>query len=230
MRKTMLANSFALVLSASLALSVLPALANDQPYRFVSEYVRELGAIEELRETADKEQTEATNKMVACVGNSERFQLELSSFERALRDFSFDPPFETLVPNIVHFYGFEIDTWRKLGEACSALLAGEKRGVDYAKVATEVPKLRAQLEYVEKSLFQATPLVFAVLLDQRSDTQNHVNHLTIGTHERDRLVASLRLHFDKKLQEKNPNYTVSSAGVLKHYLSEAGYKCADEPW
>lgn len=226
MRETIFA-SFALLLAA---LPVARAHADNQAFRFVSEYFRELGAIEDVRDNANREQSEASNKMIACVGNSERFQLELSSFVAALNDYSFGAPFEKLVPSIADFYRFEIDIWRKLGAACSQFLAGEKPGVDYGSLAADVPKLRAQLEYVDKSLFQSTPLVFAVLLDQRPDSHNHVNHLVITTEERNQLVATLQQHFGNKLQEQNKNYTVGSAAVLKHYLVEAGYKCADEPW
>jgi hypothetical protein len=179
---------------------------------------------------AKKEEAESSNKLVSCVGNSERFVLEIGTNIHGLKGYSFKEPFEALVPSIVKFYEFQKITWQQLGDGCSALLAGQKPGIDYGQLAAEVPKLRAQLEFIDKSLFETTVLVFATLLDQRPDAQNHISHITITTTQRDTLVSSLKSHFGKKLEEKNPNYTVASARVLKNYLSEKGYKCSDEPW
>jgi hypothetical protein len=101
-------------------------------------------------------------------------------------------------------------------------------GVDYEFLA-ELPKLRAFLENDDQTLFQATPLVFGMLIDERPDSKNHASHLLITKAERSELLRSLDAAFGQKLDDKKPNYVVGSAALLKAFLSK-NFKCADEPW
>lgn len=201
-------------------------------HEFVAEYIRELGAIESIRSNAEKESKgESTNAIISgCIRSSERFQLEIRSQISNLQRFSLRPPFDTLVSNITQFYESKKKIWQQLSEGCSEIIAGPKPNVDYGKIAAEAPKLNAQLEYVDKALFEATPLIFATLIDEKENSQHHVNHLIITKSERDKLVRSLDLYFGQKLKAKDQNYTVAAASVLKTYLAEKGYKCSDEPW
>jgi hypothetical protein len=52
---------------------------------------------------------------------------------------------------------------------CSTMIAGPKLGVDYGQLAADMPKLTANIEYLEFSLFQLFPLAFAALIDQRPE-------------------------------------------------------------
>lgn len=61
----------------------------------------------------------------------------------------------------------------------SAFVQGPKPGVDYRAMAAEAPKLTAMIEYVDKSVFQATPLIFATLIADKSDSQGHMSRLRI---------------------------------------------------
>ena len=97
------------------------------------------------------------------------------------------------------------------------------------KLTAEVPKIRAQIDYVDNTLFKVTPLIFATLIDQKPDSKNHLSHLIITKEEREKLLHTLKAAFGKKLEQKNQNYGVSSASVLKAYLTK-DYKCSDEPW
>ena len=80
-----------------------------------------------------------------------------------------------------------------------------------------------------QTLFKASPMVFASLIDQRPDSQNDANHLIITKEERSSLVKDIKISFGEKLNQKGQNYTVSAASVLMAYLLK-DYKCADEPW
>lgn len=204
---------------------------SNQAYSFLTEYVRELGEIEDVRVVAMKEESENTNKMMACVGNSERFQLLLGEHMRAIQGYAFAQPLGPLGQNIATFYAQKKEIWQMLSETCSALIGNAKPGIDYAELVSQTPKLRARLEYIDKALFEATPAVFATVIDMKPDSKNHVSHLTITTAQRDELVRKLQTRFGSKLAERgNQNYTVASAFVLKAYLAEKGFKCADEAW
>jgi hypothetical protein len=201
-------------------------------YNFVTEYVRELAAVENIRANAEQETKgkSSADTFPDCIRNSERMQLELNSQIGIIKSYKLQAEFKELGPNIATFYNYKVQVWRQLSDGCSALMEGPKPNVDYGKIAANAPKLTAQLEYVDKSLYEATPLVFATLIDGKADPENHVSHLIITKAERDKLVSSIVSRFGKQLDGANQNYTVSAASVLKVYLTEKGYKCSDEPW
>jgi hypothetical protein len=113
--------------------------------------------------------------------------------------------------------------------SATAFATGPKPGVDYSALAAEAPKLTATLEFIDRSLFQTTPLIFAMLIADNPDSQGHMSRLRITRAERDHLVKILQIDFGEKMNQKNQNYIVSSASVMRDYLTKKGYKCSDEP-
>ncbi len=109
-------------------------------------------------------------------------------------------------------------------------MGGPKPGVDYATLATRMPEITAEMEYADESIFKLTPLVFATLISDKSDSKNHLSHLIITRAERKTLVDTINRHFGSSLTEKNQDWTVSSASVLRTYLTEKSYKFSDDPW
>src|ERR1700732_3549148 len=97
----------------------------------------------------------------------------------------------------------------------SAFIVAPQPDVDYGKLVAEMPKIRADLDYTDHALFDAIPLIFATLIDERPDSQNHVSHLIITKAERAKLLNDLTGDFGSKLDQKDQNYTVSAALVLK---------------
>ncbi len=199
--------------------------------QFVSEYIREISAIEDIRANCLKEQKEGNqNNIIGAIHCSTAMQLELRSQIRMLRDMRLKGEFDTLIPSIVTFYEKEIDLHQRLIDISENFVSGvPKTGVDYGKLAAEVPKLRAELEYSERSVFDATPLIFATLIDMKADSHNHVSHLIISREERNNLLETLKIAFGDSLDAKDQNFDVSSASVLRAYLLK-DFKCSDDPW
>lgn len=201
---------------------------------FVTEYIRELSAYEKIRSAAQEELKQDTtdngnDTLSTDVHSSTLFQLELGSDVRMLREMHLNPPFDYLIPGITKFDEQKIVLWRRLSDISSALLEGPKPGVDYGKFLAEVPKVRANLDYIDQALFEATPGVFATLIDLKPDSKGHTSHLTITKSERQKLISDLNTDFGSKLDQKNEDYTVSAATVLRTYLLK-DFKCSDEPW
>jgi hypothetical protein len=138
-------------------------------------------------------------------------------------------PFDELIPNITAFYERKIVLWRRMHEISSAFIGGPKEGVDYSKLAAEMPQIRGELDFIDQSLFEATAGVFATLIDMKADSKGHASHLTITRQDRARLLSKLNDSFGAKLDQKDQNYTVSAATVLRDYLNK-DFKCSDEPW
>jgi hypothetical protein len=223
------------------AIGAVPqACAEDTSHlAFVTEYIRELAANENARANAERElnaSKSSRDKLSSAIHSSTLIQLALRSQISMLKsmhlDPPLDPPFDNIIPTIIDWYEKKINSYQQIIDINSILLAGPQPGVDignYGKLAAEMPKIRALINYADESLFIATPLIFATLIDQKPDSKNHLSHLIITKEERAKLVHDLKAAFGKKLEQKEQNYGVSSASVLKAYLSK-DYKCSDEPW
>jgi hypothetical protein len=200
---------------------------------FVTEYIRELAAVEEIRATGEAEnnQDKKDDKLpfAGVVHTSTLFELELGSQVKMLNGMHLSKPFDFLIPSITAFYERKIVLWRRMREISSDFIGGPKNGVDYSKLAAEMPQIRGELDLIDKSLFGATPGVFATLIDTKADSKGHANHLIITREEKARLISKLDGSFGAKLDQKDQNYTVSAAAVLKGYLNK-DFKCSDEAW
>jgi hypothetical protein len=224
--------AFALILAFAGIASSFAADKTETPHlAFVTEYIRQLAATENLRASAEQElkQSKERERLTAVIYSSTATQLELRTQINVLNDMRLNPPFETLIPNITAFYGQKIDLYQSMIDIASVFVAGPKANVDYGKLSAEMPKIRASLEYVDHSLFSATPLVFATLIDQKPDSKNHLSHLIITKAERAALIRTLDRRFGSKLDQKNSTYTVGAASLMKEFLRK-DYLCADEPW
>ena len=61
-------------------------------------------------------------------------------------------------------------------------------------------------------------MVFATLIDPVPDSKDRMSKLIITTSQRKQLIVDIDNFFGKKLDQKEQNYTVSAASVLKAYL------------
>ena len=105
-------------------------------------------------------------------------------------------------------------------DIASSFLVDPKPNVDYGKMAADMRKIRALLDQMDHGLFEATPLIFSTLIDQRPDPANHLSHLVIARVERDNLVNELTADFGSEMEQRDQNYIVSSASVLYAYLAK----------
>jgi len=200
---------------------------------FVTEYIRELAAVERIRAAAEAEniQDKKDGKLpfAGAVHTSTLFELELESQVKILQGMRLNKPFDFLIPNITAFYERKIVLWRRMREISGAFLGGPEDRLDYRKLGAEMPQIRGELDFIDQSLFEATPGVFATLIDTKADSKGHASHLIITKEEKARLISKLDDSFGAKLDQKGQNYTVSAATVLKAYLNK-DFKCSDEPW
>jgi hypothetical protein len=210
------------------------ALRSEQPetshLAFVTEFIRELAAIENIRASAEKDpKQDTTDVFLNTVHSSTLFQLELRTQIGVLKSMHLKPPFEELIPDLTAFYEHKITLWQRIIDISGAFIGGQKAGVDYGKLLADLPEIRAQLDYIDHTLFvETTPVIFATLIDPKPDSKNHVSRLIITKAERAALLNDLITDFGSKLDRKNQNYTVSAAKVLKGYLLK-DYKCSDDP-
>jgi len=221
---------FVLAALLLLAAPVLGLAAETSNLAFVTEYVRELGANEQLRALAGKDVTEpGSDSNAAIIRSSTRIILELNAEIAVLKGMKLDEHFASVPEAIAAFYEKKIDVYQQMIKLATTFLSGPKPNVDYGAEVTEAPKLTAAMQYIDHSLFQATPLIFATLIADKPDSQGHMSRLRITRAERDHLLQSLQLAFGNKMEAAEQNYIVGSATVLRDYLSKKEYKCADDP-
>jgi hypothetical protein len=210
-----------------------PAKPETPHLAFVTEYIRELAEEERLRAAGEAEnnQDKKDGKLPfsGTIHTCTLFELELGSQVNMLKSMRLNKPFDFLIPTITEFYERKIELWRRMREISSAFIGGPKDGVDYGKLGAEMPEIRGKLEFIDQALFEATPSVFATLIDKKEDSKGHASHLIITKEEKAGLISKLEDSFGAQLDQKNPNHTVGAASVLRDYLKK-DFKCADEPW
>lgn len=200
--------------------------------RFVKEYVRELISDEDLKTNGQKELSAAktTEEQISTgIYFSKSVQLDLRSQIRMLKDMRLAKPFETLIPDLIAFYQHEVELHQSLIDINTKFIGGPRSGVDYQALAAKLPQIRAELEASQKAVFEATPLIFMALVDQKPDSQNHVSHLLITKAEKTDLQGQLDIMLKDEPDKGDHDYYISAAMVLRGGLQK-GYKCADEPW
>jgi hypothetical protein len=219
--------AIALAIPASVSADKKPETSH---LTFVREVIRELSAVEDIRSKADEDLRKDSNATFSnMIHTATLFKLELGSQISMLNNMNLGDPYETLIPTLTAAYGAKIKIWERMKEIGGDFIGGPREGVNYQKIAAELPELRANLDYIDETIFHASPLVFATLIDMKADSKGHANHLVITKAERSDLIEYIKTAFGKKLDEKEPTYTVAAAKVVKGYL-EKDYKCADEPW
>jgi hypothetical protein len=199
--------------------------------KFVTEFIRELAAIENLRAAPEQENKpdDQDNAFANAIYLSTRMQIELRSQIATLKTMRLNGSFDRLIPSLIGFYERKVPLYGRFININTAFLGNPKPDVDYGKLAAEVPKLRAELDFIDESLLRLTPLVFATLVDMKPDSQNHVSHLIITKADRAQLLTTLETAFGSKLDQKDPTFTVAAAVVLKAGLLK-DFKSSDEPW
>ncbi|RDK04601.1 hypothetical protein [Paraburkholderia lacunae] len=210
--------------------------AEDTPhYQVVSEFVRELVETKNYQDVAKadfdsarKENSQAV--MMAIIRNGTRIKLKLAATIGRLQQMQLSHPFETLLPTLIEFYNRKIELYDDMVTTAKTFADGPKPGVDYGKLSSHMPEVTAQVEYVDESIFKMTPLVFALIISQKPDSQNHLSHLSITRKQAQQLLTSLQEGFGRSMNAKEQDWTVSSASVLRTYLRDKGYKYADDPW
>lgn len=216
------------------------SLAQETPrYNVVAEFIRELGDTKNLQDTANIEQAQTEKMewvektqqaMSNAIRNSTLAALKLNQSNFILKNMTLGKPFDTLLPAMIAWNEQKIMLHTEISKIAKIFIGGPKPGVDYSAPVARMPEITAGMEFANESIFKLTPLIFATLIDDKPDSKNHLSHLIITKAEGKELADSINSYFGSSLNEKNQNWTVSAASVLRTYLTKNGYKFSDDPW
>jgi len=221
---------------SAILLAVAPqaaaADAADSPHRevqFVSEYIRALSEMESIRAGAEQELKTAKKpeeRFSSCVHAAKIQMHALATAANLAASYTFGGDAKQTPGLLVRYYATKGEMLKSLGNLCQSMLQGSKPGLE--KIAAGMPKLRTDMEDLDKSLLPMSVMVFDVLLSPAPDKAGRTNRLFATKRERDDLVHQISISF-KRLDAKDESYPVSAATVLWEYLARKGYRCADDP-
>jgi hypothetical protein len=204
--------------------------AADTPHdQVVSEFIRQMAAIHELQETAARELKASDNQIMDSIRASTRIIVQLRRDIAMLKSMTLGPPYETLLPTVIQLYHEKISLHDDLIIIATEFPRGPQPNVDYGKLSAATPQIAATIEYVEKMLFQTTPMFCFLLLDDRADNKGKLSHLNITKARRREMIKEIDDLFGHRLSAKDTNFAVSSAVLIKKFLV-GGHKSADDPW
>jgi hypothetical protein len=116
---------------------------------------------------------------------------------------------------------------QEMTEGAKSLLSGPKPGVDYGALVARAPELTAEVEQLDKLIFQMSQALFFGLIDEeRLGPDGKLHHLLITRKDRASTIRLIDAVYAAKLEDNNASYIVSAAWAIKYGLNK--YKAADE--
>jgi len=110
---------------------------------------------------------------------STRIQLELRDQIGRLQGIHLGKEFDLSLQASFSFDEQKIELHQRIVDIAEAFVEGPKPGVDYGKLAAEMPKVRAELDQTDHNLMEVAPAVLMTLVDQREDSKGHCSHLVV---------------------------------------------------
>ena len=213
---------FALLALQSSVSSAETAVASNSSFQFVKEYVRELGSLEEIRARSEAEVKANPTDFATCIRNNETWILELQADSRMMKQTRLMMGKDVnQVPNMIAaVYDQKAKLLGKISDICTLFLKGPAAGVDYGSLGAKVPKITAQIQFGDKTLFDGTGLVFGAIWSNRVDSHGHVSFLSITGRQRDDLLKELEIWFPQSKTKGNDGYAQSAAEIFRQKLKE----------
>jgi hypothetical protein len=223
-----------LILTLAWGLSfAAPVFPQDTPaFEVVREYVRQLAITQAAHETTSSELAQSkdlNSKNMAMIRGSTRIQLELRRNIAAFKAMSLSGDFVDLLPTFIGYYEKKVELHSQLIDIATQFASTPKPDVDYGRLAAVTPQISATIDYIDRAMFEATPMFCLLAVDRKADTEGKLSHLLLSSAERKQLIRRLDSAFGKRLREKNPNYTVGAAVLIRDFLA-GKHKSSDDPW
>jgi hypothetical protein len=214
--------------------------AQSQPFneknpriQLASEFVRELEVLYRLQETGKKELAEdnsSSGQLVTGIRVGTRTVLEMNESIHRLDGIAVDGRWAEFRGLLKQLDSERIRIFQEMNQMAKAMISGPKPGVDYGAMAAHAPELTAEIEHVDKSMFNMAQAIFFALVDeQRLGPDGKLYHLLLTKKDRANMIQLIDNVWGQTLEDKNSSSIVSAAWAIKYGLTRPLYKCADEP-
>ena len=197
------------------------------PLQFVSEYLREFGAVERIRLASEREfQAPNQNMVASCIGMGNRYGLEITQQIARMRGMQVLPPSQTLPERLVELYGRKLSLYREVVNACAALKEGAKSNVSSLEVMATVSRYNAMVDALDHSLFMTSTEAFSTLLSAANGSHSTPRRLSISLAQKRALLRQLATDFGAELDDDQQTYLVNAASVIRDAVR--AHKASDE--
>ena len=199
----------------------------------VREFVREIEVLFRLQETAKKEFAEdssATGKITTGIRVGTRTLFEMQESVSRLDMIGLDTQWGEFRDLLKSFHNQRMAAVQEMNQMSKAMLSGPAPGVNYGAMTARAPELTAQVEQIDKSMFQMSQALFFALVDDgRVEADGNLHRLILNKKDRAGMVNTIDTAFGRSLDDKNATSIVNAAWAIKYGLTRPNYKAADEP-
>ena len=198
----------------------------------VREFVREMEVLYHLQETAKKEFADdsSSGKLATSIRIGTRTLFEMRESVSRLDMISLDTRWGEFRDLLKSFHNQRMDIVQELNQMSKAMLSGPEPGVNYGAMTARAPELTAQVEQIDKGMFQMSQALFFALVDEgRVEADGNLHHLILNKKDRADTVHTIDTAFGRSLDDKNSTSIVNAAWAIKYGLTRPNYKAADEP-
>lgn len=197
----------------------------------VREFIRELEALYHLQQTASKEFAEDPSdigKLMTSVRMGTRILAEMRTSIVRLKGIAVNEPWAKFKTLLQEMDERRIALVQEMIDGSKSILSGPKPGVDYGDIVARAPELTAEIEQLDKMMFQMSQALFLGLVDdERVGPDGKLHYLLITRKDRASMIRLIDKSFGvKNLEDKNSGYIVAAAWAIKYGLNK--YKAADE--
>jgi hypothetical protein len=199
----------------------------------VQEFVRELEVLYRLQETAKKEFAEdssTSGRLMTSIRVGSRGILQMNDSINRLNMINVDAEWAKPRNLLKQLHETRIALMQEMNEIGKALLSGPEPGVNYGKLTARAPELTAQVEEIDKNIFNMAQVMFYALVDDdRVGADGNLHHLILTKKERTSMVQLIdKIFGPTTLEDKNSTHIVAAAWAIKYGLTRTHYKAADE--
>ena len=201
-----------------------------EPVVFVREFLATLVEYEAYRAQAEKDLKKAQpNVFPTMVRVGTRLSMILEGHINQMNDMELSGQYQGIPQKFADLFAKKRDVQDRFVDIAKAIIQGPKPGIDFGELAATAPQFTAMMEQADDTILKVSPLAFATLIRSTPDSKGHMSRLVITTKEKTALIHSIEVGFGSHLEAKNPNDLVSAGSIVRYYLRDKGYKCADEP-
>jgi hypothetical protein len=198
----------------------------------VKEFIREVEVLDGLQQTAKKEFGEdksSNGQLVTAIRVGTRTLFEMNTGVGILDRISLDGRWDEFRTALISIDTERASLNKEMIDASKKLLSGPEEGVNYGALLARAPELTAQVEQLDKMIFNISKAMFLGLLDEeRTDKDGNISHLIVTARERNEMIQGIDIHFGSRLEDKNTTQIVLAAWAIKYGLTQSRYRSADE--
>jgi hypothetical protein len=203
---------------------------------FVSEFIRELSAAQELREILAKSSTldiTGPSEIAIILRNSTQASSELGTTRRLLADDQHDPAVDDIRVRLQKTYEQKLTMNQEIIEDATKLLVGgrsdEERNIDYDALANKVSEFNSRNDELDEMIFDMSKDVGVILLDDRETERGLLDHLIVTKAERQKMAKTIEASFKSSRGDKDRDYSTSAAWLIHDEFLKSKFKSADDP-